>query len=299
MLRWLCFSCMTIEARHLRSFLAIADAGSITRAAALLHVSQPALSRTLTQLERDLDVQLAVRSTHQLQLTDTGKRFRSAATKGMRAFDQAIASVAADVARLRFGHTWASATHTAAIARAWAAAHPNRPLQLRRGDDRTAGLEGGDVDIALTRGPIDDPSLRTVTVDEEARVAVLPAGHPLARRKRLRLADLADQPLIVHTTAGMTTPGLWPPGSQPKVGREVTSTDDWLIAIATGIGVGVSVVSTAELRPHPDVRYVPLHDAPAVPLMLVWPAIDPHPYVGDLIRIARRAILQRHHEPSH
>ena len=296
MLRSLCFSCMTIEARHLRSFLAIADAGSITRGASLLHLSQPALSRTLTQLERDLGVQLVVRSTHHLQLTDAGKRFRTAAIKGLRAFDQAIASVAADVAPLRLGHTWASATHTAAIVRAWTAALPNRPLQLLRGEDRTAGLERGDVDIALTRGPIDDPTLRTLTVDEEARVAVLPAGHPLARRKRLRLADLADQPLIVHTTAGMTTPRLWPAGSRPKVGREVTSTDDWLIAIATGIGVGVSVVSTAELRPHPDVRYVPLVDAPTVPLMLVWPAIDAHPHVGELIRLAQRAIQPRHHD---
>ncbi|MCU1364752.1 MAG: LysR family transcriptional regulator [Ilumatobacteraceae bacterium] len=299
MLSSLCFSCMTIEARHLRSFLAIADAGSITRAAASLHVSQPALSRTLTQLERDLGVQLVVRSTHHLQLTDAGKRFRAAATKGLKSFDQAIASVAVDVTPLRFGHTWASATHTAAIARAWTAAHPHRALQLLRGEDRTAGLEGGDVDIALTRGPIDDPALRTLTLDDEARVAVLPAGHPLARRKRVRLADLADQPLIVHTTAGMTTPRLWPAGSRPRVGREVTTTDDWLIAIATGIGVGVSVVSTAELRPHPDVRYVPLVDAPTVPLMLVWPVSDPHPYVGELIRIAQRAIEQRHRDASH
>ena len=87
----------------------------------------------------------------------------------------------------------------------------------------------------------------------------------------------------------MTTPQLWPIGSRPTVGLEVTTTDDWLIAIATGTGVGVSVVSTAELRPHPDVLYMPLIDAPTVPLMLVWPANDGHPYIGEFIRVAQLA----------
>ena len=133
MVALLCFSCMTIEARHLRCFVAIAEAGSITAAAVQLHVSQPALSRTLTQLERDLGVQLVIRSTHHLQLTDAGRRIRTAAIKGLRAFDQAVGSVAVDVPALRFGHTWAAATHTAAISRAWTAAYPSRPLHLRCG----------------------------------------------------------------------------------------------------------------------------------------------------------------------
>ncbi len=286
---WLCFSRMTVEARHLRCFLAIADAGSITQAAIRLHLSQPALSRTLTQLERELGVQLITRSTHHLQLTDAGQRFRTAATKGLRAFDQALASVAVDVPTLRFGHTWAASTYTAAIARAWNTAHPDRGLHLQRGEDRTAGLSSGDVDVALTRGPIQDTSMHTATMITEDRVAVLPASHSLAGRDGLTLADLADQRLIVQTSAGMTTPELWPPSRRPTVGLEVTTTDDWLIAIATGAGIGVSVASTAELHPHPDVHFVPLTDAPSVPLLLVWPRIDAHPHVRDFIQIAREA----------
>lgn len=59
-----------------------------------------------------------------------------------------------------------------------------------------------------------------------------------------------------------------------------------LISIAMGTGFGVSVASTATLQPHPDVRYVPLVDAPAVPMLLVWPKREPHPHVRELLRVA-------------
>jgi hypothetical protein len=68
----LCFVVMTVELRHLRAFVAIAAEGTITRAAARLHVTQPALSRTLRQLEAHLGARLIDRSTHHLQLTAAG-----------------------------------------------------------------------------------------------------------------------------------------------------------------------------------------------------------------------------------
>jgi DNA-binding transcriptional LysR family regulator len=266
--------------------LAIAEEGSVTRAAERLHVSQPALSRTLTQLERELGVQLVDRSTHHLHLTPAGRRFQTAAAKGIRAFDAALESVARDAAPLRLGHNWSSGVHTAAIARAWNAAHPERPLVLRRAEDRMAGLDRGEVDVALTRGPIVDRTLRTAELDEEPRVAVLPAAHRLARRKQLILADLAGEPLVVNTVSGTTTPELWPAASRPRVVADTATLDDWLIAIAMGTGFGVSVASTATLQPHPDVRYVPLVDAPPVPMLLVWPTREPHPHVREFVRIA-------------
>lgn len=138
------------------------------------------------------------------------------------------------------------------------------------------------MDAALTRGPIDRSRYRSVTVDNEQRVAVLHRSHPLARRKRLTLADLSGDPVIV-TTVGTTTPELWPAGARPAVGAEATTLDDWLVAIASGLGFGVSVASTAQLHQHPDVRYVPIADAPPVPLLLAWPRRGPHhPALVDL-----------------
>ena len=82
-------------------------------------------------------------------------------------------------------------------------------MTVVRREDRSAGLTSGAVDLAITRGPIDGRRFRTVVLDEEPRVAVLPVGHPLARRRRLRLAELSGLPLI-QTQVGVTTPELWP-----------------------------------------------------------------------------------------
>lgn len=280
---------MNVELRHLRCFLAIAEEGNVTRAAAALHLTQPALSRTLAQLERQLGTQLVDRSTHHLRLTATGLRFQVAAAKAVRAFDQALESVAVELPRLRLGHTWAAAAYTAAIVRGWNQAQPGRPLVVLRSDERTAGLAHGDVDVALVHGPVTDRALRTHLIDSEVRVAAVPTGHPLAARTSLTLADLASEGLVVNTVAGTTTPALWPEGARPQVVADSSRIDDWLVAIAAGTGVGVTAASTPLLHPHPGVAFVPLTGAPPIPLLLAWPVRDPHPDVRELVRVAQRA----------
>jgi DNA-binding transcriptional LysR family regulator len=279
---------MNIEVRHLRAFLAIVEEGNVTRAATRLHVSQPALSRTLAQLEKQIGSLLVDRSTHHLQLTAAGLRFQVAAASAVRAFDQALASVAADPPPLRLGYTWSAAAHAAAIVRGWNEAMPQRPMVVLRSDERTGGLAHGHVDVALVHGPVLDPALRTVLIDSEARVAALPAGHRLAGSASVTLADLAGEGLVVNSVAGTTTPELWPQGPRPHVAADSARIEDWLVAIAAGTGVGVSASSTASLHPHPGVVFVPLTGAPPIPLLLAWPARDAHPDVGELAVVAQR-----------
>ncbi|HEY4608597.1 MAG TPA: LysR family transcriptional regulator, partial [Ilumatobacteraceae bacterium] len=92
---------MTVELRHLRCFLAIADEQNITRAAQKLHISQPALSRTLAQLERIVGVLLVDRSTHHLTLTDAGTTFVVSARDAVRRTDDAVAEISAVVPPIR------------------------------------------------------------------------------------------------------------------------------------------------------------------------------------------------------
>ncbi len=280
---------MNVEVRHLRSFLAIAEEGNITRAAVRLHVTQPALSRTLAQLEQQVGSQLIDRSTHHLRLTGAGLRFQVAAAGAVRVFDQALASVRTDVPRLRLGHTWSAAGYTAAIVRGWNQARPDQPLVVLRSDERTGGLAHGDVDVALVHGPVTDPWLRTCLIDQEVRVAAVPAGHRLAAAASVTLAGLAAEGLVVNSVAGTTTPELWPEGARPHVVADSSRIDDWLVAIAAGTGVGVTAASTATLHPHPGVVFVPLTGAPPIPMLLAWPARDAHPDVRELVRVAQRA----------
>lgn len=281
---------MAVELRHLRCFLAIVDEGNITRAAQRLHMSQPALSRTLAQLERTVAVRLVDRSTHHLIVTEAGSTFAVTAREALERVDEAVASITAAVPPLRFGHSWSSATHAAAIVRSWTARFPERRLRFRRSDERIAGLAGGHVDVALVRGPITDPSIRSTVIDNEPRLAAVHADHHLAGMGEVSLADLTGETLIVNSITGTTTLDLWPQLPRPTIGTDTTTIDDWLLAIATSTGVGVTPASTATLHPHPDVRYIPIHDAPSVPLVLAWPRHQPHPHIAAFVAVAREAM---------
>ncbi|MEV6346775.1 LysR family transcriptional regulator [Actinoplanes sp. NPDC051851] len=280
---------MTVELRHLRAFLAIADEGGITRAAARLHMTQPALSRTLRQLEEHLGVRLVDRSTHHLRLTEAGAAYRSRAAAAVAAVDDVLDPARAGTSPLRFGHAWgALGEHTPVLLRTWRDRYPTVPLEMLRVDDRTAGLAQGSVDVALIRGPVDElPGVRAELLLAEPRVAALPSDNPLAEKDRLTLDDLTGETICVNTVAGITTLGLWPPGAAPTRTVEVTNTDDWLSAVTAGRAIGVTVVSTVVMYANPAVRYIPLTGAPPVPVHLAWREPLSHPAVPSLVALAR------------
>jgi DNA-binding transcriptional LysR family regulator len=279
---------MSIELRHLRCFLAIAEESSVTRAAARLHVTQPAVSRALAALEKHLGTRLVDRSTHHLALTAEGRAFRDKAAAAVTAFEEALDAGRLRRRPLRLGHAWSAlGPYTTPLLRRWQREHPDTPLELLRIDDRTAGLTRGEVDAAVLRGPVDTPGLVTALLFTEPRVAAVTADGPLAAHPSLTLADLTAGPVILNTVSGLTTLELWPEGSRPTTTLTVANTDDWLTAIAAGRGAGASVASTAEMHPHPGVTYRPLEDAPPVPVLLAWRASSPHPALPQLVALAR------------
>jgi DNA-binding transcriptional LysR family regulator len=274
---------MTAELRHLRAFVAIADEGNVTRAAARLHITQPALSRTLAQLEAHLGVRLVERSTHHLELTPAGRLFRDRARAALTAVDEVLDPARAATWPLRLGHAWSGlGPHTTALLRRWSEVHPEIPLELLRVDDRTAGLTEGKVDAAVVREPITLPGLHTTRLFAEPRMAAVPSDSPLAARAQLTLTDLAAYPVALNIVSGTTTVELWPEGARPRVSVEVANTDDWLTAIAAGRAVGVTTSATVEMHPHPAVAYRPLADAPDVDVYLAWREPPTHPAVAEL-----------------
>jgi DNA-binding transcriptional LysR family regulator len=287
----LCFGVMTVELRHLRVFLAIAEEGTITAAAARLHLTQPAVSRTLRQLETHLGVSLIDRSTHHLAMTPAGRTFRSRAAAAVAAVDDLLNPAGAGTWPLRLGHSWSAlGRHTTTLLRRWREERPETPLELMRIDDATAGLGQGRVDVAILRQPIDLPGVRTEALLTEPRMAALPADSPLAQRTRLTLADLADRTIAVNPSTGTTTLALWPAAATPVATVEVANTDDWLAAIAAGQAAGVTTSATAAMYPHPFVAYLPLTDAAPVAVHLAWREPPSHPAVAGLVALARRIV---------
>ncbi|MEU0146046.1 LysR family transcriptional regulator [Streptomyces sp. NPDC006288] len=288
-----------IEVRHLRAFLAIADEGSVTRAADRLRVTQPVVSRTLAALERHLGVRLVDRSTHHLALTPEGVAFRDRAADAVGAFDAALDPGRARHRPLRLGHAWSAfGPYTTPLLRTWQERHPGTPLELLRIDDRTAGLTRGEVDAALLRGPVGTPGLVTEVLFTEDRVAAVAADGALAARPSLSLADLAGGAVVLNTVSGTTTLDLWPPQDRPAASVTVANTDDWLAAIAAGRGSGVSGASTAGMHPHAGVAYVPLDDAPPLPVLLARRDGPGHPALPRLGALAREIIARDAQGPA-
>ncbi|MFJ8075501.1 LysR family transcriptional regulator [Streptomyces sp. NPDC096176] len=285
---------MSIELRHLRCFLAVADESSVTRAAARLGLTQPSVSRTLAALEGHVGVRLVDRSTHHLVLTAEGRAFRDKAAVAVAAFDEALDVGGLPHRPLRLGHAWSAlGPYTTPLLRRWEREHPDTPLELLRIDDRTAGLSRGEVDAAVLRGPVGTPGLATELLFTEPRVAAVPSDSPLAAQVSLTLADLAAWPVVLNTVSGLTTLDLWPADARPTATITVANTDDWLTAIAAGRGVGSSVASTAQMHAHRGVAYRPLSDAPSAPVFLAWRSTRPHPAVRQLVALARTVARKR------
>ena len=108
-----------------------------------------------------------------------------------------------------------------------------------------------------------------------------------ARHLRAFLA-VVEEPLVLNVVSGTTTVGLWPPARRPHRVIEVGNTDDWLMTIATGTAVGVTVRSSESMYAHPDVVYRPIRDAGPVSVCLMWPDPPSHPSCTALAAHVRR-----------
>lgn len=285
---------MTVELRHLRAFVAIADKGSVSRAAAALHLSQPAVSRTLAQLETHLGVRLVDRSTHHLALTSDGEALLPKARVAIAVTEDAL-----DLRRLhrwplRLGYAWAAlGPHTATLQRRWSQTAPHVPLELHRVDEPSGGLASGAADVAVLRGTVDLDGLEHAVVAYEDRLAAVPYDDPLATLSAVTLAQLSERTVVLNTVSGTTTRTLWPARQRPTAWIEVANTDDWLAAIAAGQGVGVTTAATPTMYANPGVAFVPLAGTDPVPVALAWRRPPTHPLVPDLVALTAAVLATR------
>jgi DNA-binding transcriptional LysR family regulator len=279
---------MDVELRHLRCVVAIVDNGGFTGAAAELGLSQPAVSRGLAALERELGVRLLRRTSREVVPTAAGVRVLARARRLLTDAEDLIRDARGGIGRLRVGHAWAAmGEHTVEFQRRWAARHPDVELHLVRTNSPTGGLAEGACDIAVVRTPGDTPGIADrrfddVIVGMESRYGAVAADDPLARRRQLRLADLVGRVLAIDPRTGTTTPELWPPGDRPEV-EEIHDIDDWLAVIASGQCVGVTAESTLTQYRRQGLTFRRLRDAPPVPVRLLWWRDDPHPATSDVV----------------
>jgi LysR family cyn operon transcriptional activator len=190
-----------VDLRHLRYFVAVADAGGFSRAAARLRVSQPALWRQVRQLEQELGVRLFDRVGRQVRITGQGELLLDqgrdllarAASLGERARESGTGLTGV----LRLGATPQTFESLAGFLARWGRSNPGVSLQLVEdgGIELLGRLEAGDVHLALTLGG--DPRFRWRLLFPGRLLAVVPAGHRLFRHRTVEVADLVREPLLL------------------------------------------------------------------------------------------------------
>ena len=276
---------MDVELRQLRCLVAIIDEGTFTDAAIGLGVSQAAVSRNLASLERTLGVRLLRRTSREVTPTATGQRVVVQARRVLGEVDDLIREATSGHSRLRIGYAWSAlGRHTPAFQRRWAQAHPGIDLQLIHVNSATAGLAEGSCDLAVVRRPLENGQFDSAIVGLERRLAAVAADDPLARRRSVRLADLAGRTLLVDRRTGTTTPELWPPDARPET-EETHDMDDWLTLISTGRCVGVTAESTASQYLRHGIVYRPIRDAEPIAVRLAWWRDDAHPATQAVIEL--------------
>lgn len=260
-----------MEIRQLRSFVVLAEERHFGRAAARLHVAQPALSQQLKTLEREVGARLLDRSTRRVELTEAGRLLQARALEVLASVDRTTGDLALLAAgragRVRMGFV-GTATYAVLpqVARQVREQLPDVDLEVRGellGPDLLDLVAQGDLDIALLRpGPVVPDDLVVTELRREPLVAVLPADHPRAGSRRIAVGDLRGEVLVTHPSGRRST--MQPlvldvcraAGFEPEV-VEVRETGTLVVLVAAGLGVGIVPSSVRALRLD-GVAYVPL-----------------------------------------
>jgi LysR family transcriptional activator of glutamate synthase operon len=260
-----------MDLRQLRSLVALAEEGHFTRAAARMHVAQPALSQQIRRLEDELGLPLVDRTTRRVALTDAGALLVDRARRALAEVDAARAELA-DLAGVRAGHLVIGAMQSLGpfdLSLLLAAFHGRYPeveltVQEEVSDALLAMVRADAVDLAfisLTEHP-GRTDLDTRPLLTEPLVVLVAPGHRLAGRKALRMADLAQERFIAFREgAGLrriVVAAAHAAGYEPQVAFETNEVERARALASRGLGVTVIPESDAH-RHGPPVAAVALH----------------------------------------
>jgi DNA-binding transcriptional LysR family regulator len=281
---------MDVELRHLRAFAAVATSRSFSRAAEQLFITQPALTRTVRQLESLLGVDLIDRNTHPVSLSPAGAEFLPYASRILNHLDLGIAAVR-EHATIRLGFSWLLPDPWAQDTVTDFEKTTGDSVSLIRCDEPLAAIGEGRIDVALVRGTIiDKPDVRIVHLFDETRIAVCAVGYDLAGAEELDWDDAPAWTLVVNTVSGTTGPWSWPDGKGPHRIVPTANFDEWLESVAAGRGIGI-VPDVAQRRSiHPGVRFLPVSNAPLSPVSLVFRPGVREPLLRRFVRAALGAV---------
>jgi DNA-binding transcriptional LysR family regulator len=292
-----------MELRQVRYFLALAEECHFGRAAARLHVAQPALSQQIKQLEHELGTPLFHRSTRHVELTEAGRQLTEHARTLLAEAERARAHMA-ELATGQAGRVSVGFIGTATydvlprVARTVRARLPHVTLDLH-GELLTPqlveGLQTGAYDLAVVRPSPQAEGVSVTPLRTEPLVAVLPSQHPLAGGGKVSLAALANEPFVIHPAQprsamyDVVLAACARAGFQPTSLVEVGETATLVVLVAAGHGVALVPQSVQSLRLD-GACYVPLAETETIDLVLGRRAQGNSPAVGQVASVIEECV---------
>ncbi|WP_307818405.1 LysR family transcriptional regulator [Streptomyces sp. MBT62] len=275
---------MDVHVRDLRYFVAVAEELHFTRAAERLYVSQPALSKQIRALERQLGAELFRRDRQGVTLTASGAALLPYAERVLALWAEGASALAEVSAAERSTLVVGMSTSPGrggllpAIRSRFTAARPEAVVRLRQvsWDDPTAGLADGGTDVAFVWLPLPDAERYDWTVvAEEPRLVAFPDSHPLAARAELDFADLVDEPFLALPPDAGPLRDHWLAlaergGRPPRIGAEIASTEETYEALVAGLGICLVAAGNAHLITLGGVTTRPVHGVSPSRYALAW-----------------------------
>ncbi len=293
-----------MELRHLRYFTAVAETENVSRAALKLHVSQPALSRQIRDLEDELGFLLLERSAKAVRLTDAGRTFLKEARAVLQRAEEAVSAARAVATggrgELQVGYAPSPTARILPPAlRNFQARSPKVRVRLHdlSTEEMLAGVREGKLQLAIIVQPT-RAMLRGLKFEELARYPmrlVVPPDHPLAGLGSVTRAQAAREPLLAYSRKEYPEYHTYLEAlfarekTKPRIVEEHDSANSLVAAIEAGSGVAVAP-SSLSCFAGPRLKFIPLVPEPE-PILIgaAWPKAGLTPAAAAFLKAAREA----------
>lgn len=292
-----------MEIQQLRVFLAVAEELHFGRAAKRLHLAQPPVSRMVRQLERDLGIDLFIRSTRSVQLAAAGVSLMASAREILTAAERARASALAagrgEVGVVKIAYAGAS-THVlvGVLAREVRKVHPGIEVRLNSQDFALPALARvlrGEVDISLGRWDFVPAGVKSRIIVEEHLVLAVPASHRLASQGEVRVAELAGEPFVALPPHEGSVLGdrlrrlSLGAGFDPEVVQRAPDSWTAMALVGAEVGCSLTVSSVAENVTDRHVRFLRVLDQTLpIYLRMAWHGDSDNPALPPVLSLAEQ-----------
>jgi DNA-binding transcriptional LysR family regulator len=296
----------SIELRHLRYFVAVVEQGSFRGAALRLHVSQPPLTRQIHQLEDAIGVKLLIRRPRGVEATDAGVVFFEEARNVLslieRGASRAKLAGLGQIGRLDVG-VFGSAMFKAIpnVIQVFRSRYPQVEVLLHNlnRQEQIRALRERRLTVGFNRFFSEEPDLTWEVLQTEAIHVALYTTHPLAKQKRIALADIGDETLILYPRSPRPSfiehmlRTFHERGISPKTIHEVDDVVTAVALVTAGLGVSLVTDSACNLR-LPGIKYLPLRkeDQTRFDLCLIYRSDDDSRVLHAFLQLSRELYVK-------